>query len=286
MILFERRASVILFRVLRARCDSRPFLLPANVCDIVPRTFAAAGQPFEFIDLDDATLDIDVQLCVKRIQSDACAGVLFVRTYGHARDLSASFLALRAAQHDLLLIDDRCLSPPDCDGDTVHPLADVTLHSTGQSKYADLSEGGFAHAVDGLPYQRGTDEVPFLDLRPPTHGWNEYRRAAMAAAADAAGWKEAINEIYFREIPAAVQLPEDRQQWRFNLRVDDPDSLVAAIFEDGLFASRHYAVAANAGACPVALRLHRSVVNLFNDRHYDRARARRTAAIIVRSLGV
>jgi hypothetical protein len=45
------RASAILYNLLVGRADSRPWLLPANICPIVPITFLKAQVPFEFVDI-------------------------------------------------------------------------------------------------------------------------------------------------------------------------------------------------------------------------------------------
>ena len=51
MIAFEARASTVLYNLLRSRRDRRPFLLPANVCPIVPLTFRRAGHAFRLVDI-------------------------------------------------------------------------------------------------------------------------------------------------------------------------------------------------------------------------------------------
>lgn len=283
MILFERRASVILYRLLATRRDPRPFLLPVNVCAIVSRTFEAAGQPFEYIDIDDETLDIDVPACRERLRRGECAGVLYVRTYGHEWNLSAPFATLRNAQHDLLLIDDKCLCRPDCDDVRREEYADITLYSTGRAKFADVGEGGFAHCPDDLhlSFARGP---AFLDSRSPDHSWDAHRLRTLEAIRAVEPLKRSINEIYTRMLPAGIQLPAERQQWRFNIRVENPETIVSAISGAGLYASRHYAPASSSGVYPVATRLHSKLVNLFNDRHYDPQRARRTAEVILNHL--
>src|SRR5690349_10239983 len=47
VIAFEARACSVLYNLLRSSGDHRPFLLPANVCPVVPLTFRKAGRPFE-----------------------------------------------------------------------------------------------------------------------------------------------------------------------------------------------------------------------------------------------
>lgn len=267
MIVFGPRAAAILDALLRSRRDTRPFLLPANVCPIVPETFVAAGQPFELVDIAEPWLEMDAAQCLER--ANEIAGVLFVRTYGSERDPSPFFRALRDANAELFLIDDKCLCRPDVDGAQVSPLADVTLFSTGYAKYVDLGGGGFAHLKEGVA-SRGASRAP-----------DDYFERVIEGAREAEAQKESLNAIYARAIPAEVQLPPELQQWRFNIRVPEADRLVASAFAAGLFASRHYAAPAG---YPVAAKLHADIVNLFNDRYFDAERARRMTDVVLRHL--
>ena len=277
MTVFARRASAILFSLLRSHADSRPFLLPANVCPIVPETFAAAERAFELVDINETTLAMDSAQCVERIRTNAFAGLLFVRPYGSERDPSELFAALRTAQPDLLIIDDRCLCRPDVKGSTLSPAADVSLFSTGYAKFADIGEGGFAFLRDRVAYAPATDGPDWLDLRDPEVSWEEHKRRTVDAAHAAATHKKALNDIYSRTIPARVQLSPEVQQWRFNIRVPDSERLIDAAFAAGLFASRHYPAL---GDFPVASRLHANIVNLFNDRYFTEAQARQMADLV------
>jgi hypothetical protein len=281
VIALARRASAILFSLLRARADPRPYLLPANVCSIVPETFRAAAQPFELVDLAEPWLEVDAEQCLEQMHTRAYAGLLFVRPYGSERDPSAFFAAARAADPELLIIDDKCLCPPDCDGASLSRAADVTLFSTGYGKFADIGGGGFAHLREGLSYRPASSGPDWLDLEPFDLSWAEYRERVFEAARDASAHKRALNEIYARGIPEDVQLPGIFQQWRFHIRVDDAAGLVAALFAEGLFASRHYPPL---GEYPVAARLHSRIVNLFNDRSFRPEQARRAAEIVARHL--
>jgi|ERR1041385_495687 dTDP-4-amino-4,6-dideoxygalactose transaminase len=154
MIAFERRASSILFGVLCARTDRRPILLPGNVCQIVPRTYEAAGHEFDLVDISAKTLSMDENECLDRIKTKKFAGVHFVRAYGSERSPESFFAELRSIQPDILIIDDKCLCLPDCDGESLSALADVTLFSTRYAKFVDIGTGGFAYLVDELPYHR------------------------------------------------------------------------------------------------------------------------------------
>jgi len=285
MIVFERRACAILYNLLRSRGDARPFLMPVNICSDVPRTFIAAQQPVDLVDIDAETLSIDSKQCLARVRAEPqrYAGIVYVRTYGSERDPTSFFDELREIRSDLFIIDDKCLCRPDWSGEHRSSAADVTLFSTGHAKYLDLDGGGFAQLRDGVDYRRQPPAMnDWFDLRPPETSWEEYRGriADMVPIVDA--HKRALNAIYAEALPAAIQLPAEFHQWRFNIRVPDPERLRSAAFEEGLFLSRHYEPLAP--GFPIAAKLHSEIVNLFNDRYFDEARARRMAELTLRHL--
>lgn len=282
MIVLEHRAAVILYNVLRSLADPRPFLLPANVCAVVPETFRAAGQSFEFVDIAEPHLGMSLDQCVSRAREKDIAGVVHVRTYGNELDPSLFFASLRQVREDVFLIDDKCLCRPDVDGTALSPLADVTLFSTGRVKYADIGYGGFAHLAGSVAYRRFDAGPLSLSSSETPPDWDQYRTSVIEAAIAADVWKRQLNTVYESGIPVAVQLPPALQRWRFSIRVPEPDRLVETIFANGLFASRHYPAMAG---CPVATQLHAEVVNLFNDRHFDTERAQQVTELVSRHLG-
>ena len=312
MILFEKRASGILHNLLRTRPGARPFLLPANVCPAVVLTFRKAGRDFRLLDIDRQDLGLDRRRCLEAVRErpDAWEGVIYVRPYGAVmKDVDDFFQALKRLRRDLLIVDDRCLCAPDCDGADLAPDADVTLFSTGRAKPVDLGFGGFAHCRDGIPYRRW--EPPYsgdalvdvtrrckealaqrisctaggenwLELTPPDVGWQPYRLAVQDALPRAAVHRQHLNAIY-NTLPEEIRLPERFQHWRFHILVPEPDRVVEALFAAGLFASRHYASLGGvfcAERFPEAERLHQRIVNLFNDRYFDPAQAARAVQVV------
>jgi hypothetical protein len=312
MIVFESRASTILYNFLRSRRDRRPFLLPANVCPIVPITFLKARHDFRVVDMASDLQAPDPEQCLDLVerQRGAFGGVLHVRTYGAEGTGEAFMQAVKAAQPDLTVVDDRCLCRPDVSGASLSPAADVTLFSTGRSKPVDLGFGGFAHVRAGVAYRRGRGTYraaelaritrryqaaiaarrPFrggagawLDLARPRISWEAYGRRVTSGRVAGDLHRTALNAIYERALPAEVQLGARFQGWRFNITVPNPDRLVSRLSAAGLFAGRHYASLGGilgSGHFPVAEALHARVVNLFNDGRYDEAMACRTAALV------
>lgn len=260
MRIVGHRAAAILEHLLRTRQDPRPYLIPANVCSVVTETFEAAGQPYELVDIAAGDLALDRDLVRQRLEKGSCGGIVFVRTYGFLGEVD--FRVLKRQQPDLLVIDDRCLCRPDWEGRDLTPGADVTLYSTGYAKYVDLGSGGFAH----LAGEGGMEEVA-----------GDYAARLALALPEADEHKARLNAIYERELPAEIQFPAGFHGWRFHIRVPGSENLLARLKAAGLFASRHYPAL---GDFPVARELHRSVVNLFNDRYYSEEQARTTCGIV------
>jgi hypothetical protein len=241
--------------------------------------------------------------------------VLYVQPYGtETGGVDGFFRALKEIQPDLAVIDDRCLCPPDCDGEGLAAGADLTLFSTGCRKPVDLGFGGFAHCRPGMPYQRWNGsysegslkqvtrcykeavakglpctagQESWLDLSPPALAWEAYRAAVQQALLRSAGQRQCLTALYAASLPSEIQLPARFQGWRFHILVPEPDRLIQLLFEEGLFASRHYASLGGVFCLerfPEAERIHRRIVNLFNDANFDEERARRTVDVVLRHL--
>jgi hypothetical protein len=314
VIVYARRASALLFNLLRHRRDPRPFLLPANVCPIVPVTLLKAGQPFQLLDIDPADLGLDRVACRRHLEEDpeGYAGVLYVRPFGAVENLSPFLRSLRGIRPDLFIVDDRCLCPPDLDGTEIEPDADATLYSTGRAKPVDIGWGGFAHLRRGVGYSEAalgfeldaleaveaaykaavTERRPFegdggdwLDTRQPEVVWEDYRQAALQQRRLVADQRERLNRIYARGLPDSIQLPERFHGWRFQVRMPHPQELLEHLKAEGLFASRHYASLGRGifadGAFIHAEALAEEIVNLFNDHRYTQTQAVRTVEVIL-----
>src|SRR5215468_6696094 len=147
------RACAILFDLLMARNDRRPWLMPANICPIVPITFCKAGVPFEFVDISPETFHMDLDQAESRLRNGGgvSGGLIYVHTYGEPSTPQDFFRTVKSRYPDLLLVDDRCLCIPDFACDPA-ACADVTLFSTGYSKIVDLGTGGYAFLQDHVVY--------------------------------------------------------------------------------------------------------------------------------------
>lgn len=309
------RASAILYDILVGLGDVQPFLLPANICPVVPITFFKAHVPFEFVDISAQSLHMDLDQVEARLHSRAggYGGLLYAHTYGDASTPQAFFRELKVRFPRLMVVDDRCLCVPDLEPDP-STAADVTLYSTGYGKIVDIGSGGHAFLADNVNYEHHSLPFRFPDLievetkykacieareryvyfdsnwlqtDPQPLAWQEYSERVREARVISLAHKGAINAVYNSLFPSDIQFGESFQLWRFNLHVAPNQAALDAIFAAGLFASSHYASLVDimgTGAGSNARELAQHVINLFNDLHYTEAMAERTASIVRRSL--
>jgi dTDP-4-amino-4,6-dideoxygalactose transaminase len=310
-VIVAPRASAILYDLLVTRADKRPFLLPANICPIVPITFMKAGVGFGLVDVDPATLNLDLHAAQKEFDTGRFGGVLYAHTYGEPSTPVEFFDHVKQHDASSLIIDDRCLCIPDLDAPDSH--ADVLLYSTGYAKIVDIGSGGYAFVNDDVPYEQ--HRLPFdaralVDLeaaykqsiRDSTRfeycdsdwletetdlTWESYRSRIASASTPTQAHRDRLNAIYAARLPREIQLPSAYQHWRFNIRVHNQKEIIADIFDSQLFVSSHYASLAgimSEGHCEHAEDLAGSVINLFNDHHFTPEMAERVCEAIVKGL--
>lgn len=311
--IFEPRAATVLFNILNACPESGPFLLPANICPIVPMVLYKAKRSFEFIDISPKTLCMDDDAIIQRwMKPDKRpAGIIYVRSYGAIFDTTAIFAKIKSLSPRALIIDDRCLCPPDFSC-SLSPNTDALLYSTGYAKYADLDFGGFGVLDVNLPYI--SSKLPFcavdleelvisykqsllerkrfsykesdwLDTTTPNISWEHYRSLAEQECRRVSRMKYLMNSIYTARVAQEAQIPEVFQSWRFNILVNNSIDVLEAIKGEGLFASSHYESLAGLfgpGRAPNAEKIHRHIINLFNDRYFDVGKAIRMTDLLGR----
>lgn len=304
------RASAILYNILVGRANSRPWLLPANICPIVPITFLKARVPFQFVDISSA-LQMDLDQMGESVKTRKFGGLLYAHTYGEPSTPLDFFTSVKNLDPEFLIVDDRCLCVPDLE--PINSPADVILYSTGYAKIVELNFGGYAFLRDDLEYHPVSlpfnpehhDEIEklyktatlkrekfiyhdsdWLQIAPPFPAWPDYSRQIEAKQKDSLARRAALNHIYESRLPKEIQLPQSYQTWRFNIRVKNKSQILSAIFNAGLFASSHYASLAGImadGSAPHAESLADEVINLFNDDHFDEEKAKIICDVISRS---
>lgn len=141
MLTFANRASAVLCNFLKSRKICKPFILPANVCPVVPLSFLKAGVDFDFVDIDESHA-LDKGIALEKLYKGDYAGVLFVHAYGHRFDNKSFYAQVKAIDNSLQIIDDCCLCEPDTNDELEHNI-DLQLFSTGYAKYIELSYGGY-----------------------------------------------------------------------------------------------------------------------------------------------
>lgn len=307
------RASAILYHLITSQPEKRAWLLPANICPIVPITFLKAGVPFEWVDISGETLHVDLDQAEASVRSRKFAGLLYAHTYGEPSTPNDFFTSIKNLAPELLIVDDRCLCVPELEADAEN-MADVQLYSTGYAKIVELNFGGYAFLRDDVSYQ--PQHLPFdpghhdaiersykdaisqrkpffykdsnwLETETALPPWPEYRRNIESNLLVSLAQRSQINAIYAKLLPTEIQLPDAFQAWRFNIRLKNRDAVLAAIFARGLFASAHYASLAGiigTGHAPQAERLASNVINLFNDHHFSVTQAEQVSQIILENL--
>ena len=305
------RASTILFNLVESSRNRHPWLLPANICPIVPITLLKAGVAFEFVDISPHTLHMDLEQARARLARARCGGVLYSHSYGEESTPEAFFRDTKHRHPEVMVVDDRCLCVP---GIALRETAaDATLYSTGYSKVVDFGFGGFAFIGDLTKYRarrlpfdpRDLEEVKasykraidartpydyrdshWLETDTPMAGWDEYARRIEAALEPSLSHRALLNDVYAKRLPADSQLPRSYQTWRFNARLENRQRALEAVFAAGLFASSHYACLSGifaGGLAPHAAALGDEAINLFNDHRFTVEMAERACEAILKA---
>jgi len=306
-------ASTIIYSLLIHRENQNPWLLPANICPIVPITFLKARVPFKFVDISARTLHMDLEQAEALIKKQTFGGLLYAHTYGESSTPNEFFESIKNFSPELLIIDDRCLCIPDVEADPAYK-ADVQLYSTGYAKIVDLNFGGYAFMRDSINYQPANlafnpghheeieksykraisqqakfayQDSDWLDTESSVLAWHDYQQQIEINLAKSVEQRTRLNQVYANMLPVEIQLPGGFQTWRFNIRVNNKRYILDKIFAAGLFASSHYASLANImddDKAPYAETLAEDVINLFNDHYFTLDQAEQVCKIILENL--
>lgn len=314
---YKNRASAVLYEYLKTFSYGHHVLVPGNICPIVLATLYKSRANIIVVDLSEHNYLMDLVQVRGALSSlaGASASLLFVRTYGFLDNQNDSFVALKNEFRNLSIIDDRCLCPPEFDESKLSSAVDLTLFSTGYSKFVELGRGGVGftrrdtvsqtnkgyfsqQAHENLVNQfslclSGTDSFNYqdsdwLDLRNPEDPFSNYRKEVLTFKPASLNHKKFINNIYKEKLSDHAEIycfDESYQYWRFNVLVNNKQKILNAIFYEGLFASSHYSsVSPNflKASTPVADMLHNNVVNLFNDFRMTEESAVKISDIILR----
>ena len=318
MIRVEQRASTVLFKYLVSNCKGYNFLLPANVCPVVPLTFLKAGVEFSFVDIDKDTHSgsfEDYLLALNQMQGGK--GVLFVNAYGKKYDTASFYVKVKQQFPDSVIIEDNCLCIPETSRTVPEQNVDLELYSTGKSKYAQLPiGGGYGFTIDDCGYDDYQEEF-YRDDDVKQHEllrycrlnhtpfsykdnhWLAFQRTTMEGISDqdylamvtaqtvkSLNHKAALNSIYDSFIPDSIKMDRSLNNWRYMLNLPSnqmQQDILAELDKNGLFASTHYASAAylfKQQNCINAEKEYQVILNLFNELKYSEEMATKTAIII------
>ena len=301
-IILEQRATSIIFKLASSlKSKKHKFLVPANICPIVPFALLKAGKQVEFLDIDPRTLEMDLNKIIERCKENDIGGVIFVRPFGAVIDRSEFFEKFKLIFPDILLIDDRCLSLPEISSIKFESdYADVVLFSTGKGKIVDFGWGGYAFVKSGTSYEasspkyspfRSSDKAFFeqslatslnvevLQYRNVELAWLDCSSVDVAVKTyfeqvakkyNAVKFhKTEINDIYLAHTAESHRLGDVYNDWRFQIRSERKKEILSAIFSAGYYGSGHFSVTANVFypslKYPVAHKIFNTSINLFND---------------------
>ena len=293
MIYLANRASAVLCNFLNSIEITKPFLLPSNVCPVVPLSFLKAGIEFEFVDID-STHAMSKDICISKLKTGRYAGLLFVHAYGKEFYNNDFYATVKNIDKNLLIIDDRCLCWPDT-SEILPENIDLQLFSTGYAKYVELSYGGFGKSnISGinsvnLDYDNETEikqqvyikqclknheiynldpNLPWIDFSPLRMKKEEYFSIIEKKKIKVKQGKDIINEIYTRMLPKSIQVENQLNNWRYIIMVENQQEVLEAIFEHNLFAGTNFPSVSylfKGISSPVAEEEASHIINLFND---------------------
>ena len=318
MIVYAPRASSILYNYLVEGKFKGYWLLPVNICPIVPITFLKAGVSFEFVDINMEDYCIDYASVIEHISNRSCQGLLFVYTYGINVDRNLFFHDLKRIRSNFKIIEDKCLNIPSFDLGSVSEYSEFALYSTGYSKYCDLGYGGFAVGLNNFKYSvnrvnylkedseklesyykkvlkegfkfKLKDNCEWLDNSSFRYTPAEYQNSLEDKINYTHIHKKRLNEIYENNLPDHIKLKVDDAKtdtWRYNVMVDRKSELLKQIFNNDLFASSHYqplnlSFGKSERKYQVGSFLRERVINLFNDLNFNEKMAEAVCKIINR----
>ncbi len=293
MIYIANRASAILYHFLKRKTFTKPFLIPANACPVVPLVFKKAGVDFDFVDIDE-THAMSKEQAIEKINSVKYAGIIFIHAYGKIFDNKIFYNELKERHPDLCLIDDRCLCPPDLSGKQPENV-DLVLYSTGYAKYVELLYGGYGVTQQNLNihdecffreyYETKLQKYlkqcisdrriyewpasyPWLNTSPLEFTQKKYFDTIREKIAISQAQRNLINQIYRSHLPSEIQWDAEYDNWRFMISINRRDKILKTIFQNQLFAGANYPSVAymfKRQSAPHAEEEARYTLNLFNN---------------------
>jgi len=310
--LYNTRASTILFSFLLKNKGDGMWMIPVNICHLIPACFIKVDCPFEIIDVSKRTLDIDQDIVLDKLKKNPnkYSGILTVRNFGEEKGPKLFYRKIKKQAPHVKIIDDACLGYPDFNSQLPQEV-NLELYSTGYSKAVDIGYGGFGKIHDDDSLENITDlnydekslvkmNQHYIDaMNDSTHILKEYFKSNWlnSESINVKMYEEEVNEFFpkavlhktrLNKIYDDLLLPKFKEKrlsanWRYNLRLANPDFILEKINQEGLFASQHYyplnKVFTNA-LCPEWETAFHFMLNLFNDFRFNEEKAKSCCKII------
>lgn len=314
MLIYRNRASAILYEFLMSNFDKiDKVILPANTCEMVPLVYLKASIEIEFVDMSLETYCMDLEILEKKIsqEKNKKIAIHYVRNYGSKwKNDDMKIYELKKKFPSIIFIDDRCLCKPELV--KKQDISALELYSTGYAKYIDLNGGGFAFIseemnynstpieyldkhwkkinelikkskINNIPFKPNYSQLAWLKIE-KLSDIGSYLRKMFLEMEKMEIHKKNLNKIYSENLPKSIQLNDNLNEWRFNILVNDNDTLIKKLYSKKLFASKHYQSLGNGfftkkifnSICSIS----KNIVNLFNDKYYTDKMAFKTAEII------
>lgn len=301
---FRNRASSVINDFINTNKIKKSFIMPSNICPVVPLVFYKNKIEIKFIDIDNKTLNI----CKDRVFSEIknSSGILWNHTFGKEIDQKKFFIDLKKKKENFLIIDDKCLCIPSTKLNK-KIYSDLEIYSTGYSKYCDLGYGGYGISNENIKfyktnYSRESNHnlkkkinksiLKKSTLRNKKTNWlknkkiyktNLYLAKIENLLKEINTHKKKIDNIYKTNLPNEIILDKNANIWRFNILINEKEILLKEIFKNNLFASTHFYSASKLFKNEKKKntdKLYKNVVNLFNDQRFNETKALKLSEII------
>lgn len=306
----RKRASSFLYQL--GKEIPGKWIIPNNVCHAVYFSLLSGGSTPIIVDIEPQNLELNNNDVWQLLKTNSIKGVVFVRPFGSMGDeKTEKFLnKIKSCYPNVFLVDDRCLTVPSIY--QAYGVADMVLYSTGYSKVVDLGEGGwaFTRAPLNTMEKRNLDsdannfdsyfkrvieeertlskkEISFLTslswINHSEVSINPYMKKIETSLINIQKQKSRINTIYREIIPQEFQFAEPFQSWRFNIMLHNKEEVLSHIFQQGLFASKHYFPLGKFFELQYKSNwttIHNKLINLFNDFRINTKQAKEIGEII------
>ncbi len=311
--IYSNRALSILFNFIKGNnLVDYTIIIPSNICHDVYFVLESIGMNIVFVDIDKSSLEQSITSSLDSVMSNKKVILLWNHQYGIPDSPYDFFELVKLTKTETIIIDDRCLcNASEYEFNVKDMYVDLILYSTGYGKQVELNHGAFGIYQDFYfmsdSYNNFNEDI-YINLKEELahndtnvsvlkdgiknvwQGVNydsmsicQYKSNIIRENTKWSNHKEQIKNIFSSGITTNIKVSNKFNNWRYHILVKNKSILLKKIFDAGLFASGHYPSIGSIidnREYPNAEWLHRSVINLFIDKHYTVEDANRTVEII------